>query len=388
MARYHINAKGEPGVCRAQQSCPFGGAEDHYGSADEARQAFEASQADSTFTKTSVKSDEYYTIKQTWADSPTMVTMGRYSTPAEAFDALSKENRQEGATYEVVKRTYTVKTISTSSEEIVAQGAAFEAVDPAQGMVGRRVKLDQQMGKQDPALLSRVGQVVEISAVEGDTYTVRFVDGTEATVPASALTQQAPPLAPPSRRAEFDTRLVRAVASTQREYDALEDKQGWVEAKAAVAAQAQLELDETPRGTAGRGDAIVKRDEARMAMLAADIVQVQNSSFQDGGALEEMMIEAERKRGDADSSLESSLNNSTAQRVLARRLRIQPEDVASVFQLAQNEFKHPRRFRSGTVGDLANDRQWCDRVARTIRCQGEDVAAVLDFSTRFSQFKA
>lgn len=42
MAKYHSNNKGEPGVCSAQPgNCPFGGEEDHYSSAQEARQAYE-----------------------------------------------------------------------------------------------------------------------------------------------------------------------------------------------------------------------------------------------------------------------------------------------------------------------------------------------------------
>ena len=52
MARFHINPKtGNPGQCRAQQACPFGGAEDHYSSQEEARAAYERKQASSTFTK-------------------------------------------------------------------------------------------------------------------------------------------------------------------------------------------------------------------------------------------------------------------------------------------------------------------------------------------------
>ena len=46
MARYHISPKtGNPGVCRAVQSCPFGGDADHYSTPAEARQAFEDLQA-------------------------------------------------------------------------------------------------------------------------------------------------------------------------------------------------------------------------------------------------------------------------------------------------------------------------------------------------------
>lgn len=42
MAKYHINAKGEPGLCKARTSCPFGDFKtEHYSSADEAREAYE-----------------------------------------------------------------------------------------------------------------------------------------------------------------------------------------------------------------------------------------------------------------------------------------------------------------------------------------------------------
>ena len=46
MAKYHINKKGEPGVCRASYSCPLGGEDEHYGSAKEAAQAYEKSMTD------------------------------------------------------------------------------------------------------------------------------------------------------------------------------------------------------------------------------------------------------------------------------------------------------------------------------------------------------
>ena len=48
MAKYHINPKsGEVGPCRAQSSCPFGGIQDHYDTADAARAAYEAKQGSS-----------------------------------------------------------------------------------------------------------------------------------------------------------------------------------------------------------------------------------------------------------------------------------------------------------------------------------------------------
>jgi hypothetical protein len=40
--KYHINSKGEPGICRAKNSCPFGDMEtEHYSSVDEARGVYE-----------------------------------------------------------------------------------------------------------------------------------------------------------------------------------------------------------------------------------------------------------------------------------------------------------------------------------------------------------
>jgi hypothetical protein len=46
MAKYHINAKGEPGVCRATKgNCPLGGDTDHYSSPEAARSAYEKNQA-------------------------------------------------------------------------------------------------------------------------------------------------------------------------------------------------------------------------------------------------------------------------------------------------------------------------------------------------------
>lgn len=44
MAKYHITAKGEPGVCRATKSCPLGGENDHFDSKDAAREAYEERQ--------------------------------------------------------------------------------------------------------------------------------------------------------------------------------------------------------------------------------------------------------------------------------------------------------------------------------------------------------
>lgn len=50
MAKFHISPDGNPRICAAAVRCPLGGAEDHYDSMAEARQAYEAIQSGATFT--------------------------------------------------------------------------------------------------------------------------------------------------------------------------------------------------------------------------------------------------------------------------------------------------------------------------------------------------
>lgn len=59
MAKYHINSKGEPSVCKATKKCPFGESSDHYSTKTEARKAYEATQV----THSTVTSDP-------WAGEP------------------------------------------------------------------------------------------------------------------------------------------------------------------------------------------------------------------------------------------------------------------------------------------------------------------------------
>lgn len=52
MARYHVNERGEAGMCRARKACPFGDlTSDHYSSLGEARAAYEASMGSIVFAK-------------------------------------------------------------------------------------------------------------------------------------------------------------------------------------------------------------------------------------------------------------------------------------------------------------------------------------------------
>jgi hypothetical protein len=42
MAKYHVTAKGEPGICRAMHQCPLGGESEHFDTPEAARSGFEA----------------------------------------------------------------------------------------------------------------------------------------------------------------------------------------------------------------------------------------------------------------------------------------------------------------------------------------------------------
>lgn len=44
MAKYHINPKGDPGLCTAEFGCPFASSDEHYSTASEARAAYEKKQ--------------------------------------------------------------------------------------------------------------------------------------------------------------------------------------------------------------------------------------------------------------------------------------------------------------------------------------------------------
>jgi hypothetical protein len=60
MARYHINAQGNPGVCHAKKACPFGDMDsDHYSSKEDARSAYEVKMNETS--EPEVKSGDYIT---------------------------------------------------------------------------------------------------------------------------------------------------------------------------------------------------------------------------------------------------------------------------------------------------------------------------------------
>jgi hypothetical protein len=69
--KFHVNAKGEPGKCSAQNGgCPFGGESDHHSSPEDARKAFEQANAASTFpVKSSRKVSELSQLAKVSSDA-------------------------------------------------------------------------------------------------------------------------------------------------------------------------------------------------------------------------------------------------------------------------------------------------------------------------------
>ena len=55
--KYHVNDSGEPGVCKAEKHCPFGGDNQHYADKDLARKAYELSMG-YQLTKSEIKPDK------------------------------------------------------------------------------------------------------------------------------------------------------------------------------------------------------------------------------------------------------------------------------------------------------------------------------------------
>ena len=87
MAKYHINSKGEPGLCRAEAGgCPFGGEAVHYPTKENAQKAYELSNAAQAMPEAASK--EPAPIK-----SPHVMRKGRQLRPTEAIEQESQRLR-------------------------------------------------------------------------------------------------------------------------------------------------------------------------------------------------------------------------------------------------------------------------------------------------------
>lgn len=99
MAKYHINAQGNPGVCRAQRACPFGGESEHFGSAEEARMAYEGAMSGQTFAEAATSAREATVV----AESTGLVQAQRESLTVDAEDTLQELERKNAYAFMLVQ---------------------------------------------------------------------------------------------------------------------------------------------------------------------------------------------------------------------------------------------------------------------------------------------
>ena len=119
MPRYHINNKGNPGVCHATKSCPFGDLlGDHYNSAEEARIAYE--KANETLTWSKIRD-----IMLTPTDPNAPISLGEMEEPISLADlpdnlpkALTNDLPSQILIREAELSALRDKKIGASAEEI------------------------------------------------------------------------------------------------------------------------------------------------------------------------------------------------------------------------------------------------------------------------------
>jgi len=79
MAKFHINGKGEPGQCRAEKSCPFGGEDAHFTSAEAARASYEKQQS-GVFAGVKTPQQKFpFLVKDLGAEKPVVDGKGKFA---------------------------------------------------------------------------------------------------------------------------------------------------------------------------------------------------------------------------------------------------------------------------------------------------------------------
>lgn len=149
MSRYHINKKGEPGICSAEVKCPLGGGEEqHYSTPEKARQAFELSMAGETIQKPVTKKSfaeqsrdeykaehyDYFSFDQVTYDEgrrrKNAVRTGDYS----AEGTLSEYMEHDYKKWESMTRTELPKKKEEGvPARLIGEGSVIEATDPLTG---------------------------------------------------------------------------------------------------------------------------------------------------------------------------------------------------------------------------------------------------------------
>ena len=180
MAKFHINGKGEPGACQAQEgNCPFGGDDDHYTSKDGARKSFESKNSKATF------SDPSEVQKKTWSAAALNANIEAHrqslSVPLDrAFQVHDEFFRK--AVAEVHGVPSSAARTSVLHTMVRDQSDQTHVYGPdKKGRIG-------YLGKLHPALNSPLSHGSESKEFEGKYYgyaTISWADGSESMVTTS-----------------------------------------------------------------------------------------------------------------------------------------------------------------------------------------------------------
>ena len=133
MAKYHINSRGEAGLCRAEKNCPFGDDSVHFSTAEDARKAFELKMSPAAFPR---KPKVTYKMGTTaWRENE--IAEGRFITQYER-SVTDEFGREVDKPHELVRGDF-----------IRGPGAkAFEIMDVLGGQDRERVKVKDSKGRE------------------------------------------------------------------------------------------------------------------------------------------------------------------------------------------------------------------------------------------------
>ncbi len=120
MARYHINGKGEAGICRAQQKCPFGDVDtEHFSTAEEARKVYEEAHS--------------------WVAS---LDADFYESPEQMRNTIARDAAQVDAGSDLAKLCHVALSIVDQLEGVAAEEAPAYQVSKRIDGVQSELRLD------------------------------------------------------------------------------------------------------------------------------------------------------------------------------------------------------------------------------------------------------
>lgn len=201
LSKYHVNKKGEPGVCRATKFCPFGGESEHYATRKEAAKAFESAMSSFTIPERKVLSlservmkldEELNKARESGVKMSGLALGRRRKTVEELVDKLVKAGKTTDKTHakEVLGSLVFIEERARKHDEIVSEFLSSVESVPRGGKVlfagglggaGKSTVLGKyaNIDKSDYATLNP-DDVKEIMATKGLIPKVRGLTAMEA----------------------------------------------------------------------------------------------------------------------------------------------------------------------------------------------------------------